>query len=62
MYEHNSVKVERAAGNAIANETRQLCEDPKPATKLEAPKMDLLCFSGSMANCTINFNINYGSH
>ena len=57
-YEHTSVELEHAAGDAIAGESKQVCEDLKPA----APKMDLPCFSGSTVNCMINLNINYGSH
>ena len=71
-YEHPSTVLEKAAGDIIANpskhfkeEVKQIKEEVKPEMQQDSsPVKDSVLalpgFSGSMANCTINFNISYG--
>ena len=56
MYEHTSVEVKYAAGDAIANKTRQSCGDVKHSSKARFLRHTSPAF---LAACTINFNINY---
>ena len=68
-YKHPSMELERAAGDIIADPTKQFMTDTEEAVKKEDPVVlptavqssTIPGFSGSMANCTINMNITYGS-
>lgn len=55
-YEHPSTELEKAAGSIIADPKKSFKEELKAESFVGSNSG----FSGSMFNCTFNFNVTYG--
>ena len=60
-YEHTSSELEKAAGKMIANPEEEFSVGKSERKEVPSAAQNIPGISGSMENCTINFNITYGS-